>query len=38
MPSERTGFLLGVGESARHIASQIAGPVSAEKMSGNFTI
>jgi putative flavoprotein involved in K+ transport len=24
MPSERSGFLLGVGDSARHIASQIA--------------
>lgn len=28
MPSERTGFFLGVGESAHHIASQIAGPLS----------
>ena len=33
MPSERTGFLLGVGESASHIASQIAGSVSVEKLS-----
>ena len=38
MPSERTGFLLGVGESASHIASQIAGPVSVEELSRNFTI
>ena len=38
MPSERTGFLLGVAESARHIASQIAGPVSVEEPSRNFTI
>jgi putative flavoprotein involved in K+ transport len=35
MPSERTGFLLGVGESASHIASQIAGAVSVEKLSEN---
>jgi putative flavoprotein involved in K+ transport len=27
MPSERTGALFGVGESARHIASQIAGAI-----------
>ena len=38
MPSERTGFLLGVAESARHIASQIAGPVFVEEPSRNFTI
>jgi putative flavoprotein involved in K+ transport len=38
MPSERTGFLLGVAESARHIASQIAGPVSVEEPSRYFTI
>ena len=35
MPSEKTGTLLGVGESASYIASQIAGPVSVEKLSGN---
>ena len=38
MPSERTGFLLGVAESASHIASQIAGPVFVEEPSRNFTI
>ena len=38
MPSEKTGTLLGVDESASHIASQIAGPVSVEKLSGNFMI
>ena len=27
MPSERSGFLLGVGDSARHIASQISQAV-----------
>ena len=38
MPSERSGFLLGVGESASHIASQIVGPVSVEKLLGNLMI
>jgi putative flavoprotein involved in K+ transport len=38
MPSERTGFLLGVGESASYIASQIAGPISVEEMAGNSMI
>ena len=33
MPSEKSGTLLGVDESASHIASQIAGPVSVERLS-----
>jgi putative flavoprotein involved in K+ transport len=34
MPSERSGFLLGVGESAEHIASSIAGQTRGRRRGG----